>query len=162
MEETFGSTMHGSGRTMSRTKAKAEFKKNKWPFAVAFDPDLKAAKHFGVERPLPVAYIVGKDGRLKSMPIREFTKRIHSLTFKDMLILADAGKNIPRVDFEETSPRDGANLALIGHAPPAFLYQRIALHSPHLFLEFLLGHFQLFLILEPCDGVIENRQFQME
>jgi tRNA-splicing ligase RtcB len=29
MDETFGSTMHGSGRTMSRTKAKAEFKGEK-------------------------------------------------------------------------------------------------------------------------------------
>ena len=29
MEETFGSTIHGSGRTMSRTKAKAEFKGEK-------------------------------------------------------------------------------------------------------------------------------------
>jgi peroxiredoxin len=100
--------------------AKKEFGKEKWPFTLAYDPDLNGAKAFQVSKPLPVAYLLDKNGKLVSQPMRQFSGRIRTLTFEEMLALAARGKTVPQVDFIPYTTRDDEKLKLVGKRAPAF------------------------------------------
>lgn len=100
--------------------AKNDFKKNKWPFTLVFDPKLKGAKHFSVGQPLPVFLVISK-GRLALTDVRDLRTRIRNYTFEDMLARIMDGKNIPLVELVPVDrTQDRENIALLGKAPPAF------------------------------------------
>jgi peroxiredoxin len=103
-----------------KATAKKEFAKEKWRATLAYDPDLGAARAFSVSKPLPVAYILDKNGKLVSQPIRQFSGRIRTLTFEEMLALAAKGKSVPQVDFIPYSTRDEQKIKLVGKRAPAF------------------------------------------
>ena len=113
------------GKDSSEQKlAKKRFKAKKWPFTLVFDPDFKAAKHFGVDGkrpPLPNFFIISRYRRLRTLPLGRITGKIRNYSFEDMLALVVDGYTIPMVEFVPYSPRqDMPSQKLIGKKAPYF------------------------------------------
>jgi peroxiredoxin len=104
-----------------RGAARSFLKQNKFPFTLLFDPNVTAARKFGVKE-LPSIFIVDAKGILRTVTIDSITETMRKMPFADMLRNVIKGKDIPFVDLIPYQPdvKAGKPKAMIGKSAPDF------------------------------------------
>ncbi len=81
-------------------------------------------------------------------------------------VILECHRKVRRVGHDHIGSRhslaDALHRKLTSHARSTLLDERIAFHAFHFFLDLLLGHAQVLVVLPALEGVIEYRQCNQE